>query len=219
MDNFDLKKYLVENKVTTNSRMLTEASTLSPAEDRIYRDIIAELDTLTEATFSQILDKVKEYAKKGLMTAAIVSALLTTPGITAAQAADIRQASGVETSTPGSTSSLQKTLDPISQLKKDFSGTSFTTGKYEGGSSINWGKGKPVGVFVTYDMGQPTIKITVLGANGKTSPNFNKIADDAKQLGGEFNLDSKNAMAEITVAKEKLPDIQKFIEASLPLMR
>ena len=25
MDNFDLKKYLVENKVTTNSRMLTEA--------------------------------------------------------------------------------------------------------------------------------------------------------------------------------------------------
>ncbi len=26
MDNFDLKKYLVENKVTTNSKMLTEAA-------------------------------------------------------------------------------------------------------------------------------------------------------------------------------------------------
>ncbi len=219
MDNFDLKKYLVENKVTTNSKMLNEASQLTPQEDKIYRDIISELDVLTEATFSNVLNKVKKYAQKGLMTAAILSSLLATPGISAAQAGELRQASGIETSAPGSTSKLQKVSDPIAQLKNAFSGTSFTTGKYEGGSSINWGKGKPVGVYVAYDMGQPTIKITVLGADGRTSANFSKIVDNAKQLGGKVDLNSKNAMAQITVAKEKLPDIQKFIQASLPLMK
>jgi hypothetical protein len=32
MDNFNLKKYLVENKATTNSRMLTEAEEVSPQQ-------------------------------------------------------------------------------------------------------------------------------------------------------------------------------------------
>jgi len=32
MDNFDLRKYLVENKVTTNSRMLNEAEEISPEQ-------------------------------------------------------------------------------------------------------------------------------------------------------------------------------------------
>ena len=32
MDNFDLKKYLVENKATTNSRMLSEAEEVSPEQ-------------------------------------------------------------------------------------------------------------------------------------------------------------------------------------------
>ena len=38
--------------------------------------------------------------------------------------------------------------DPIDQLKKDFAGKPFTTGKYDGGSSINWGKGKMINLFV-----------------------------------------------------------------------
>ena len=33
MDNFDLKKYLVENKITTNSKMVTEAGFISPEGD------------------------------------------------------------------------------------------------------------------------------------------------------------------------------------------
>jgi hypothetical protein len=33
MDNFDLKKYLVENKVTTNSKMLTEESVMNFEEE------------------------------------------------------------------------------------------------------------------------------------------------------------------------------------------
>jgi hypothetical protein len=37
MDNFDLKKYLVENKVTTNSRMLTEAENYTVYEPSTFR--------------------------------------------------------------------------------------------------------------------------------------------------------------------------------------
>ena len=47
MDRFDLKKYLVENKVTTNSRMLTEA--LSDGKIRVFsskemKDYIKDID-------------------------------------------------------------------------------------------------------------------------------------------------------------------------------
>ena len=38
MDNFDLKKYLVENKVTTNSKMVTEAGFISPEGDLHIED-------------------------------------------------------------------------------------------------------------------------------------------------------------------------------------
>jgi hypothetical protein len=38
MDNFDLKKYLVENKVTTNSKMIPEASYISPEGDLHIED-------------------------------------------------------------------------------------------------------------------------------------------------------------------------------------
>ena len=38
MDNFDLKKYLVENKVTTNSKMMNEASYISPEGDLHIED-------------------------------------------------------------------------------------------------------------------------------------------------------------------------------------
>jgi hypothetical protein len=41
MDNFDLKKYLVENKITTNSRMLNEGLNedyLNSLLDKIFED-------------------------------------------------------------------------------------------------------------------------------------------------------------------------------------
>lgn len=35
MDNFDLKKYLVENKTITNSKMLSEATSTSQAVNKL----------------------------------------------------------------------------------------------------------------------------------------------------------------------------------------
>jgi len=49
MDNFDLKKYLVENKVTTNSKMLTEAKTY--AVDTQADDYLDYIDKVNEYLF------------------------------------------------------------------------------------------------------------------------------------------------------------------------
>jgi hypothetical protein len=46
MDNFDLKKYLVENKATTNSNMLTEAKTYAVNTDA--KDYFDYIDTVNE---------------------------------------------------------------------------------------------------------------------------------------------------------------------------
>jgi hypothetical protein len=218
MDNFDLRKYLVENKATTNSRMLTEASQLTPQEDKIYKDIISELDVLAEGTFSDMIDKVKKYVRRGLMSAAILASLLSTPGITSAQAASIQQAAGIEASAAPSTSKLQKVGDPIAQLKNALGGTSFSTGKYEGGSSINWGKGKPVGVYVSHDAGQSYIKVEIL-ANGGSNTNFDQVVNNVnKILDGEVTTLTKTSLV-IKVPASKISDIQTFIKASLPLMK
>lgn len=53
MDNFDLKKYLVENKVTTNSRMLVENEDTSIAEQ----------------SATQFPDFVEKYGLKAVATA------------------------------------------------------------------------------------------------------------------------------------------------------
>jgi DNA-directed RNA polymerase specialized sigma54-like protein len=54
-----------------------QETTLSPEEQKIADDII---NTLNEGVFDDVLEKIKSYAKKGLMTAAILSSLLASPG-------------------------------------------------------------------------------------------------------------------------------------------
>ena len=51
MDNFDLKKYLAEN------RLLKETTKLSPQEKEIFDDITSSLN---EGMFDDVLEKVKK---------------------------------------------------------------------------------------------------------------------------------------------------------------
>ena len=94
MDSFDLKKFLVENKLTYNSR-LQEGTTLKPEEQKVVDDILGSLD---EGMFSNVLDKVKSYAKKGLLTATVLTALLGAPNLTQAQKQDIKDVAQTEMS-------------------------------------------------------------------------------------------------------------------------
>ena len=66
MEDFDLRKYLAENK------LLKETVNLSPEEEEILKDIKGSLN---EGMFDNVLEKVKKYARKGLMTAGLLLAL------------------------------------------------------------------------------------------------------------------------------------------------
>ena len=112
--------------------------------------------------------------------------------------------------------------DPIDQLKKDFAGKAFTTGKYDGGSSINWGKGKMINLFVSYDEGKPTIEVNILMAPGSgPSPEFIKLTDAAKKLGGEIDPYSKipKGAFRILAPKEKLPEIKQLTDMYLATVK
>ena len=60
MDNFDLKKYLVENKVTTNSQMINEVSS------EALQDIAGIIDTYSPEDPADVADMVGELALEHL---------------------------------------------------------------------------------------------------------------------------------------------------------
>jgi hypothetical protein len=71
MDNFDLKKYLVENKVTTNSKMLNEAVTEGAEDDLddIFYEYVKDVRQFTgvasfETCDEDDWDRVKNYIEK-----------------------------------------------------------------------------------------------------------------------------------------------------------
>ena len=111
--------------------------------------------------------------------------------------------------------------DPIDQLKKDFAGKPFTTAKYDGGSGISWGKGKSVGLFVSYDMGKPTIEITFTKADNVPTPDFIKLTDAAKKLGGEVDPSYKiqKGAFRMLAPKEKLAEIKQLTDMYLATVK
>ena len=111
--------------------------------------------------------------------------------------------------------------DPIDQLKKDFAGKAFTTAKYDGGSGISWGKGKSVGLFVSYDMGKPTIEITFTKADNVPTPEFIKLTDAAKKLGGELDPSYKiqKGLFRMLAPKEKLAEIKQLTDMYLATVK
>lgn len=71
---------------------INENEKLTPQEKKIADDI---LNSLNEG-FDSLLDKIKSYSKKGLMTAAILGSLLSSSQFSQAQQNQIKQISGIE---------------------------------------------------------------------------------------------------------------------------
>jgi len=62
MDNFDLKKYLVENKVTRNSKMLTEAEEITPQKAvAVAKKVADKVDDLPK--FDKVVDAIAKDPK------------------------------------------------------------------------------------------------------------------------------------------------------------
>jgi hypothetical protein len=70
MDNFDLKKYLINNPLLEKK--------LTPKEQDIVDDILGTIDDNIEESLKDAKDKMRQYAKKGLLNAAIIAAVCGT---------------------------------------------------------------------------------------------------------------------------------------------
>jgi hypothetical protein len=91
---FDLRKFLVENKLTYNSR-LVEGQQLTPEEQKAV-DYVLGLD---EGVVGDIVSRAKEIARKGLLKGAVLATLLATPNIAQAQKTQIQQIASTTTTT------------------------------------------------------------------------------------------------------------------------
>ena len=144
-------------------------TSLSPEEEEVFDDIV---NTLNEGMFDDVIEKIKSYAKKGLMTAAIITSLLASPNFSEAQKQNIKQVAKTEmsasTSKGDAIQSLNaglKSTNPYVINSKDFdTNNPFTSWNY----GIN-GKNRKatVGLSIEVDKGSSNIRIIIDKATDK----------------------------------------------------
>jgi hypothetical protein len=84
---------------SNNNKLLEENwknLNLSNKEKNILNNIINENNLLNEDNFNNIINNVKKYASKGLLTTGIITALLSIPNITQAQSNEIKKIANIE---------------------------------------------------------------------------------------------------------------------------
>jgi hypothetical protein len=91
-----------------DENMLDENKPLSPEEQKILNDILSNTNSLNEGMFDSVLEKVKSYVKKGMMTAGILAALLSTPGMSIAQQNALKNVAKTEMSVQNNGTDISK---------------------------------------------------------------------------------------------------------------
>lgn len=157
---------------------LNENEELSSKEQEIFNDIVGSLN---EGKFEDVVSKVKEYTRKGLMTAAILSALMSPQlGFSKSQHQELQNIAKTE---------LPSEISPMSNLKKG------EKVKYKMGSTD----------VMSIELDGDVFKIG-LKDSGDSSMN-QKIIDSLLDLGGypnkEINWEKDNSISvPITNAKD-----------------
>jgi hypothetical protein len=118
---------------------------LSPEEQKILNDILNESDMLNEGMFDSVIEKVKSYAQKGMMTVGILSALLGTPNLSMAQQSQIKQAAKTEMTIQKSPFA-SKEWSALKSLCQKTNGKVLSFNDYDGPQeTLNWGSHKTKG--------------------------------------------------------------------------
>jgi hypothetical protein len=195
---------------------------LNPEEQKIFNDIISPLN---EGTFDSILEKTKFYVKKGLMTAAILAALMALPNLSQTQKQDIRQIADIEMSISTTKNAIKiedmggaldqalKSTNPYVLNYKDFTSnvpyTSWNYGADAGKSNAT------VGLSINMEKGSDMISIIIEQVDGKSTEGYEAIVASAKTLGGKVDQDFEVTTIKISVSKNKIPDIVSFVKNNI----
>jgi len=127
-NNFDLRKFLTENKLTSVAKTITEAAELSPIEQKLVNAVMGDVNEAID--LGKILNKVKLLASKGLLTVAMASSILASCG-TAGSSDEIFKRELDNLKKVDSIENVQKTrIDSISNDIKS-SPTTATIKEYE----------------------------------------------------------------------------------------
>jgi hypothetical protein len=191
----------------------------------------AQFDTLDNSFYQEVLSRLKRIAKKGLLTAAVLSTVLgALPAEAHSQIKDIASIeAGIEmdqVSNPATSFTKTQNKDIIKQIKSEFPGYVRTGNLGNGGASLNWGnvggdRSAKVGLSVSYEPGNDFIQITVLGdtqSPSQSSPAFQNVMNKAKELtfkGGSIDKSESQASATIKVPTEKLPEVITFLKSTV----
>ena len=204
------------------SKIINEKEALTPDEQKIVDDI---LSSINEGMFDDMLEKVKSYARKGLMTVAILASLLSSPNLTQAQKQNIKNAAQTEmsssTSKGDAIQSLNaglKSTNPFVINSKDFNTNNpFTSWNY----GIN-GKNRKatVGLSIKVDKGSSDILIVIDKAtNQEESTEYDMIVSLAKSFGFKGETSLSGGLTTFNISKDKVSDVISFMKKSAPILQ
>jgi hypothetical protein len=200
------------------SKIINEKEALTPDEQKIVDDI---LSSINEGMFDDMLEKVKSYARKGLMTVAILASLLSSPNLTQAQKQNIKNAAQTEmTSSPNADKAWENIKSNLSSTKPMLiSSKSFDTGLPF--QSLNWGTasnkntGKKGAIAMSHDKNSKTIFLTFFS---DTNPEVEKqLVANAEEAGIKFDRNSQGGTAKVPI--EQASKIISFVNKSLPSLQ
>jgi hypothetical protein len=202
-----------------------EKSDITELTSTEQRTLDALIGDVNEAIFD--LGKVKDFAKKGLLTIGVLGALLGGPDLSAQQKQDVVNIAKTEMGI--SVDHLVKkdnqdattkvsTSDPMKQIRSEF--PTARTGRFQGGSSLNWGahggnQNASAGLSIVYNAGSPFIQITISQVPGKSTTAYTRVVKQANELardGGKPQTDGNKIVVDIDVKKEKVGDVIKFLQ-------
>lgn len=203
----------------SENKNIKEAS-LNPEEQEIFDDIIS---TLNEGTFDSVLEKIKSYVKKGLMTTAILASLMASPNLSQAQKQDIRQIANTEMSASTTKEDAIKTLN---QALKSTNPYVKKGSNLQFNPSPTWNYGAAADksdatVALTVSMGEgesDIIEIFISPVPGKSTKGYNAIVANAKALGGKVSQENPKFFGEnikISVSKNKMSDVVSFVKNNI----
>ena len=217
-----------EDNVPTIMQSISEA-TLSPDQEQKIIDDITK--TLNEG--EGFLEKIKSYARKGMITIGILSSLLGSAPSAMARA-NILNVAQTEASyikpaeinkladtykinisdDPGTILATLKSTNPKVINSKDFNtGVPFTSWNYGAHS----GPGYSTGLSISYQKGSDVIKISISQVPGQSTDGFKTITQSAKELGGKSDISANSGEFSIPVSQAR--KVVDFVKSNVSQLK
>ena len=215
--------------MTRNSRLLAESQDdlgkntkrkLSPQEQETVNDILGE-NHLNEVDLGSVVQKIKEKAKQGLLTAAVVGALLSSPSLRAQQS-DIKKVVSTELAVNNkfdqgweNIKSQLSSTKPMLVISKDYS-TGLPFQSLNWGTASNKNTGKKGAISIMHDKGSNVIDLTFFS---RTNPEvFQQMVKNANEAGLKLTASYSGNNVQVLVPVDQAPKLLQFIKSNVSLL-